>query len=141
MTFKLKGEMRYMKKIIKGGIIIFALIFLGVYLFLILPNQKKLESLRNMKIENIDLTQVEDGLYKGEFTYSDFTYVVEVKVESQKITNINILNNRNTKYSKNAESVVAKVIQKQTLDVDVISGASTTSKALLKAIENALNSN
>lgn len=130
-----------MKKIIKGGMVVLLLIMPAIYLFLILPNQRALETVRNIEIENVNLEEIDDGLYKGEFTYSSFTYIVEVKVESHKISNINIINNRDTKYSKNAEEVVTRVIQKQALDVDVISGASTTSKALLKAIENALKSN
>lgn len=130
-----------MKKMIMVGTLILLFIILGFYVLLILPNQRALETVRNIEIENVNLEEIDDGLYKGEFTYSSFTYIVEVKVESHKISNINIINNRDTKYSKNAEEVVTRVIQKQALDVDVISGASTTSKALLKAIENALKSN
>jgi uncharacterized protein with FMN-binding domain len=37
-----------------------------------------------------------------------------------------------------AEGVVKSILDQQKNDVDVVSGATTTSKALLKAVENAL---
>ena len=51
---------------------------------------------------------------------------------------IDVIKNRETEYAKKAEEVTKNIIRYQKLDVDVISGASTTSKALLKAVENAL---
>ena len=54
---------------------------------------------------------------------------------------IEVLKNVNNEYSLKAEAVLDRVIADQSLKVDVISGATTTSKALLKALENALNDN
>ncbi|MBA7580983.1 hypothetical protein ES708_22882 [subsurface metagenome] len=38
-----------------------------------------------------------------------------------------------------AEMIASKVVEAQTLEVDVVSGATYSSKVILKAIENALN--
>jgi uncharacterized protein with FMN-binding domain len=46
--------------------------------------------------------------------------------------------NRTTKYARMAEAVVKNILDQQKNDVDVVSGATTTSKALLKTVENAL---
>lgn len=37
-----------------------------------------------------------------------------------------------------AENIINKVIESQSIDIDVVSGTTVTSKAYLKAIENAL---
>ena len=52
-----------------------------------------------------------------------------------------ILQNRGTRHAKQAAAVVAGIIQNQTPNVDAISGATTTSKAIMKAVENALTNN
>ena len=39
-----------------------------------------------------------------------------------------------------AEAIIDQVIQNQSLEVDAVSGATTSSKTILKAIENALQS-
>jgi uncharacterized protein with FMN-binding domain len=93
---------------------------------------------RKMTIKSIDIGSVRDGLYIGDYSYGGFTYVVNVEVRNHKILGITIQKNRNTKYAKKAEGVVERIVSEQRNDVDAISGATTTSKALLKAIERAL---
>lgn len=41
-------------------------------------------------------------------------------------------------YREVNESIISRVVENQSLKVDVVTGATVTSKALLKAIENAL---
>jgi uncharacterized protein with FMN-binding domain len=100
---------------------------------------REIKEVRELKIENIDLNLVKSGAYEGDFSYGNYKYVVNVIVEKHKIMEINIINNRNTKYSKMAEGVIQEILTEQKSNVDAISGATTTSKALLKAVENALN--
>lgn len=127
-----------MRKFLIISICVLLTIVVGIYVFLILPNQKSLDTVRNMTIENVNLEEVDDGLYIGDFNYSSFTYKVEIKVKNHKIEKIDIINNRDTSHSKKAEEIIIKVIDKQSVNVEAISGATTTSKALLKAIENGL---
>ena len=49
-----------------------------------------------------------------------------------------VVKNRATTHAETAEGVAQRVLEQQKNDVDVVSGATTTSKALLRAIENAL---
>jgi uncharacterized protein with FMN-binding domain len=134
------GLKESMKKAIIAVVSFLVVIALGGYLLFILPNETKLDSVRTMKIENVNLEKVSDGKYNGEYSYGSFTYKVEVSVKGHKIENIDIVSNRDTSYAKKAEGVIRTVLDKQSVDVDAVSGATTTSKALLKAIENALKS-
>ena len=81
---------------------------------------------------------LEDGTYPGEATAGSFTYKVEVTVQDRQITDITVMANRVSPYARFAEGVIPKVLKAQNANVDTVTGATTTSKALLKAIENAL---
>ena len=98
----------------------------------------EVKAVRNMPINHVDLPKVKDGGYNGDFTYGGFTYEVGVTVASGRIKDIAVVKNRTTKHAKMAEAVVKSILEQQRNDVDAVSGATTTSKALLKAVENAL---
>lgn len=108
------------------------------YVAVYLPQTAEHKQVREMVIQDVDLEQIPDGMYQGSFNYASFTYLVEVKMSKHQIESIKVLQNRESKHAKEAEGVVTRVQRDQTLQVDTISGATTTSKALLKAIENAL---
>lgn len=108
------------------------------YLAVMRPAFEEQEKVRKMPINEVDLSRVSDGSYRGDFSYGGFTYEVEVSVKDHKIEGIEILRNRESKHAKKAEGVAEKVLEAQSLKVDAVTGATTTSKALLKAIENAL---
>jgi len=91
-----------------------------------------------MDIKSVDLSRVPDGTYEGSYAYGSFSYVVSVKVNNGRIEDIDIISNRGTKHALLAEGVISRVLSEQKTNVDAIAGATTTSKALLKAIENAL---
>ena len=63
---------------------------------------------------------------------------MEVLVKNHSIESIKVLQNGTSEYAHKAEGVLQKVLSAQSLKVDVVTGATTTSKALLKATENAL---
>jgi uncharacterized protein with FMN-binding domain len=97
-----------------------------------------------LQINNVDLSGVADGTYRGSFEAGRFRASVEVMVKDRKIVGVKPLG---TDSSKAAEKkildqiyspAIAKVIQTQTPRVDAISGATATTKAMLKAVENAL---
>ena len=94
--------------------------------------------IRSMPIGDVDLSGIADGVYPGNFIYGDFNYQVEVSVKAHRITNVEIINNRDSDPARKAEGVIERVIQSQSPNVDAISGATTVSKVLLKAIEKAL---
>jgi len=66
-------------------------------------NAMTLNKIRNIHIENVDLTKVNDGIYQGEAKAGSYTYKVTVKVDNHKIVNINGVNNRKSPYVTYAE--------------------------------------
>ncbi|WP_053228374.1 FMN-binding protein [Spirochaeta cellobiosiphila] len=110
-----------------------------LFWFLISCHSKEVRTTRNLPIEPINIAQLVDGNYLGQYTYGSFTYEVEVTVRDKRIVYIDITNNRNTMYARKAEIVIRDIISTQNNAVDAVSGATTTSKALLKAIERALS--
>jgi uncharacterized protein with FMN-binding domain len=116
--------------------------FVILVLFSGLVACSQLKQVREMPINDIDLSFIDDGTYKGDFTYGllgvDFTYEVETTVKSNRITDIHVTKNRNTNHAKRAEDIIPRVIEAQSPNVDAHTGATTTSKALLKAIERSL---
>lgn len=122
-----------------GILICIAAVGFGIfYITTIAPANKVLKEVRNTEIKDIDLSKVADGSYLGEFSYNNTACRVEVVVGNHRIESIDILENGSTNYAKKAEGVVEKVISEQKTNVDVVAGATTTSKALLKAVEAAL---
>lgn len=99
--------------------------------------EKNLEELKKIPVTDVDLTQVSDGTYKGSYSYSPVSAEVEVTVKDHKITKIDILSH-DTGFGKKAEAITGEVIEKGTLKVDAVSGATHSSIVILKAIENAL---
>jgi uncharacterized protein with FMN-binding domain len=110
-------------------------LFLGVTLAC---GSEEARRVRAMPIADVDLSALPDSTFRGEFTYGKFTYAVQATVRDHRIEKIDILQNRNSKYAKKAEGVIPRIVERQTPNVDAISGATTTSKALMKAVENSL---
>lgn len=116
-------------------------IAVGVALFMafIYPKLKLQAELERLQINEVELADVRDGSFQGDFTYHGFTYVVEVVVVEHEITQITVLQNiDDDEYAQKAEGVVDHVLKGQSLKVDAITGATITSKVLLKSIEHAL---
>ncbi len=87
----------------------------------------------------IEISQIADGTYLGKS--GGITGVkVEVTVERGKITRIEILKARGgPKYKKKAiKEMPGRIIQAQSLKVDAVTGATKSSKSIIKAVENAL---
>ena len=85
----------------------------------------------------IDIADVSDGIYIGEYDVNFIYAKVEVTVEDGEIVSINILEHRHER-GKAAEKVIEKIIEEQKIDVDAVSGATNSSTVIKKAVENAL---
>ena len=88
-------------------------------------------------IGEIDIADVSDGIYIGEYDVNFIYAKVEVTVENGKIVSINILKHRHER-GKAAETIIDKIIDEQKIDVDAVSGATNSSTVIKKAVENAL---
>ena len=97
------------------------------------------QAVRETTFEDINISDIPDGVYVGEYDV-DFIYAkVEVAVQNGEITNINILEHRHER-GKAAEVITDSIVDEQKIDVDAISGATNSSTVIKKAVENALKS-
>lgn len=122
-------------------IVVFIIIFLIIFLIGIKYIQK-IERYKNqvnqITINEINLSNVEDGTYHGSYNTEFVSAKVEVIVKDHKILDIKIIEHINGK-GKPAEIIINDVIKEQKLMVDIVSGATASSKVILKAIEEALS--
>lgn len=88
-------------------------------------------------ISNVDLSKIPDGTYSGSHKVFPVDVEVKVTVKDHKIVGIQLIKHTNGQGTP-AEIIPGKVIESQTLAVDVVSGATSSSKVILKAIETAL---
>jgi len=121
-------------------ILIIATTGILIGLLFMATNFFNLQRIRNMTINEPDLKGLENGRYIGRAEVGGFSYVVEVIMTNHRIEDIKVLKNRNSSYARWAEAVIYKIIRHQTLKVDAVTGATTTSKALMKAVSNSLQS-
>ena len=99
-----------------------------------------LGSYAKMSIRNIDFSKVPDGTYKGKFTGGRFSNTVEVTVKGGKVNDIRVAKDVTFNKPATPRELFDRIIKAQSLKVDTVTGATVTSKAYLKAIQNALSS-
>ena len=127
--------MRKFIKIILGIICLLVLIIGGTGFYM----TRGLNPGKNMVINSIDASQLKDGVYKGKYNGGRWSNEVNVTLKDKKITQIAIVKNVVFEKIEVSRELINKVINEQDTNVDVISGATVTSKAYLKSIENALS--
>lgn len=125
-----------MKKIVRILLIsLVALIVFGVSFYLYL--QSDLQKLAKTEISDVDLSSIPDGVYLGESSHFPIVVSVSVTIEDHLMTSIVLLKHMNGQGGA-AESIIDDVISRQSLDVDVITGATYSSQTILQAISRAL---
>lgn len=96
------------------------------------------QAVEEITIGEVDLSTIPDGVYTGSAEAVWVGATVEVTISNHQITAIT-LDHRHGQ-GEDAEVIPDKVIEAQSLQVDIISGVTSSSKVILKAIENALRS-
>ena len=97
------------------------------------------QAVKETTFEEINISDISDGVYIGEYDVNFIYAKVEVTVQNGEITNINILEHRHER-GKTAEVITDSIVDEQKIDVDAISGATNSSTVIKKAVENALKS-
>ncbi len=111
-----------------------AVVYGGVYINRI---YKYKNAVKEIRIDDITKYNLKDGSYTGLCNVGEIEAEVKVVLKDNKIENIDILEHKNGR-GKKAECIIDEVVKKQSLKVDTISGATNSSKVILKAIENAV---
>lgn len=125
------GRMKTGVKILLGMIGVLLLLFaiLAVSLF---TAGKKLEA-----VETVDIDTVEDGSYYGSADTVLVKVKVEVSVKDHKIVKIDLLKHQNGRGTP-AETMIGAMLDGNTSDVDAVSGATLSSRAIRAAVNEAL---
>jgi uncharacterized protein with FMN-binding domain len=98
----------------------------------------QLEAARDLEIETpADLTSITDGSYPGSYEAGLVVVELTVAVADGRMTAIDLERHDNGKGDP-AEAIIDTVLREQRLDVDCVSGATVSSKVILKSIEDAL---
>lgn len=105
---------------------------------LLAAQAQQLQVLRTVAVPSIQFARLADGVYDGAATDGHFSYRVRAHVRGGRVERIDIVDNRASHYARLAELVAIKVQREQRVDIDALSGATTTSKVLLLAIADAL---
>ena len=109
----------------------------GILLTGLLGSCAMMQDIDGITIADPDLRFVKDGRWVGGYTTSLVSAETAVTVGGHRITGIEILKH-DCGLGKPAERIGDRVIAAQSLQVDGISGATASSRVLLKAMERAL---
>ena len=95
---------------------------------------------KSIQVSLPDMNGKTDGVYRGFYDLSGtpIKVTVDVTVRNKNIAEVKIVDHRCSPFGKKAEKITGRIIESQSLDVDAVSGATGSSKAILKAVENAL---
>ncbi|UCD06460.1 MAG: FMN-binding protein [candidate division WOR-3 bacterium] len=121
------------------------LLVLGVFLILIIAfcfafffrTQQMVKRIESIKISDVDLAQIVDGVYAGGF--GDFLVDVqlEVTVKDHKIKKIEIIKQRAGPGCETIETI-DRILDAQSPKVDVVTGAIGSSRSIMIAVQSAL---
>lgn len=126
--------MKLFIKIVLSVLLIFIVISGGGMFFL----SRGLESGAALEVNAWDGSKLEDGTYTGEYKGGRWSNKVIVTIEDHRIVRVDIADDMLIPREEITSELVDRVLEKQTTKVDVVSGATVTCKAYLKAMENAL---
>ena len=122
-----------MKKVFIISISVIA-VLLASGMFALYPS-----NMRDIELQGIDLTDIPDGRFTGTFERGRFTNTLTVYVQDNRIVKIDIVDDIFMPSVTNASGeVFRRVIDMQDTKIDAVTGATITTNAYLKSIENAL---
>ena len=128
--------MKIWKKVLIGlGIFVVIVAILGA--LYIWRYQKMVRHFEGIAIEDVDLAQIADGVYAGEFGEFLVAVKLNVTVKDHKIVSIEITDQRSSPDHK-ARETIDRIIAAQSPNVDAVTGATGSSMAIMIAVQKAL---
>ena len=92
---------------------------------------------RDLVITDVDFSRVPDGDYRGSYRgWNQFEVIVTVS--GGRVTAIEVADGSRDPSTAVTDEVFERVISEQSLQLDAVSGATITTNALLKSVEQAL---
>lgn len=127
-----------MKKLIKALIVLLlalALLVLGGMAAMQAQARKSMAEL--IAVPVIPLSNVADGVYEGVQETPLVKVTVAVTVQNHAITGIQLLRHENGR-GTSAEALLEAMVQENTSEVGIVSGATMSSRVITAAVRNAL---
>lgn len=89
----------------------------------------------------IDLAKIADGKYEGEGTGFGGKIRVCVEIKDHKIVSIEIISasGEDASFLERAKGVIDRILAAQSMEVDTVSGATYSSRGIIRAVKNALS--
>jgi len=127
-----------MKKIalIIGAIIIIILIAGGVMLYRLAGMAHNFEK-EILQATTVDLTKIKDGIFSGSYGNFVVSVSLEVTVKNHQIAAI-VIKNQNCGKGYEARETIERIIKAQSPKVDAVTGASSSSRCIMIAVDRAL---
>ena len=116
-------------------VFVLALVIGGGIIYL----NRGLDKVGKVEVKPINLATIEDGTYKGKYEGYRWSNELEITIKNHQIVKITVIDDVVFVKPEVSEELFARIIDQQNIDVEVVTGATATSKAYLKAIENGLN--
>lgn len=126
-----------MKKILQW-VLITLIAIIAIFLISIPVINRGMGEIKVLTIDPVDLFAVSDGAYLGDYCKGRWCYSVKVTVIKHRIEQIKIQSKKMKIFKKINNELIQRIIEKQQITVDTYTGATVTSKAFLKSVENAL---
>jgi uncharacterized protein with FMN-binding domain len=125
--------MKRVLKIIISIFIVLVLVVAGGILYITAGLNNSIE------VAGIGLSNMKDGVYTGNYEGGRWSNKLEVKISNNKIVEILVKDDVTFVDEGVRTELFNRVTKAQNTSVDIVSGATITSKAYLKSIENAIN--
>lgn len=119
-----------------GALLLIIFIIAGAGVFYM---TRGINDVKGTEINDVNGSNLENGIYKGSYHVGRWSNEVEVEVKDGIIKKIEFVEDVRFSMDDVRKELIKKVLDKQSTDVDIVSGATVTSKAYLKSIENALS--
>lgn len=79
-----------------------------------------------------------DGVYEGSYSGGPNSALVKVTIKDNTIVNIEIVTHRAWKGRKAESTILKRIIENQSTDVDAVSGATNSSRVIMNAVQKAI---
>ncbi|HEX2957393.1 MAG TPA: FMN-binding protein [Chitinispirillaceae bacterium] len=130
---KIKKKMGLMPRLALVGVVLILFFSAAIYFL-----NRGMDKISALTITNPELSSVTDGDHRGTYCEGRWCYDVTVTVKEHAISDIRLNNDKMKMFNDLHAALIKKIIEQQRIDVDAVSGATITSKAFLKAVENAV---
>ena len=90
-----------------------------------------------IKVQSVDLNQISDGRYYGDCNVDFVAAAVRIDISNGRILAVDLIEHHNDR-GEAANILPLRIIEEQRIDVDVVTGATASSKVIQEAAYNAL---